>query len=178
MIKNSKTDVRQSITLRRATRADAPGLLHLIVALAEFEKLAPPDAAAQQRLIEDGFGPHPRFESWLAFWENEPEPAGYAILFETYSSFLARPTLYLEDIFVLPESRGRGLGSALLDQCIRLAQERDCGRMEWTCLDWNTKAQCVYEKLGARRLSEWFLYRLDRANIERLAKSSQNSPSN
>lgn len=166
------------MTLRRATRADAPGLLRLIAALAEFEKLTPPDAAAQRRLIEDGFGERPRFESWLAFWRNEPQPVGYTILFETYSSFLARPTLYLEDIFVLPESRGRGIGSALLDQCIQLAQERGCGRMEWTCLDWNTKAQCAYEKLGARRLSEWFIYRLDRANIGRLASHSQDSPKN
>lgn len=172
-----KVDSGQPITLRRATNADAPGLLRLIVALAEFEKLTPPDASAQQRLIKDGFGPRPRFESWLAFWQDEPQPVGYAIVFETYSSFLAWPTLYLEDIFVLPACRGRGIGSALLDQCIQLAQERGCGRMEWTCLDWNTKAQCVYEKLGARRLSEWFLYRLDRANIERLASGSH-SPSN
>jgi GNAT superfamily N-acetyltransferase len=162
--------------IRRATRADAPGLLRLITALAEFEKLPPPDAAAQQRLIADGFGERPRFESWLAFEDGRPDPVGYAILFETYSSFLARPTLYLEDLFVLPEHRGKGIGSALLQQCIHLAHERGCGRMEWVCLDWNTRAQGVYEKLGARRLAEWLSYRLDRSGIELLAGNGPDSP--
>jgi GNAT superfamily N-acetyltransferase len=156
------------VTLRRATRADAPGLIRLIVALAEFEKLTPPDEAAQRRLVEDGFGARPRFETWLAFANSTSEPAGYAVLIETYSTFLARPTLYLEDIFVLPDFRKRGIGGTLLQQCIRLARERGCGRMEWTCLDWNTRAQQVYECLGARRLSEWYLYRLERERIEAL----------
>jgi GNAT superfamily N-acetyltransferase len=142
----------------------------LIVALAEFEKLTPPDAEARKRLVEDGFGERPRFESWLGLVVGEPQPVAYAMFFETYSSFLARPTFFLEDIFVLPEYRGLGIGSALLNRCIQLAAERGCGRMEWVCLDWNTKAQCVYEKLGARRLSEWLPYRLDRAGIERLSE--------
>lgn len=156
-------------SIRRATRSDGPGLIRLITALAEFEKLTPPDATAQQRLIEDGFGERPRFEAWLAFAESNKAPVGYALVFETYSSFLARPSLYLEDIFVLPEYRGRGIGSALLRHCIRLADERGCGRVEWTCLDWNTKAQGVYEKLGAERLSQWLLYRIGRERIGQLA---------
>jgi GNAT superfamily N-acetyltransferase len=156
-------------SIRRATRDDAPVLIGLIIALAEFEKLTPPDAEAQQRLVEHGFGERPRFEAWLAFSDSSHEPVGYALIFETYSSFLARPSLYLEDIFVLPEHRGRGVGSALLRHCIRLASERGCGRVEWTCLDWNTKAQCVYENLGAERLSQWLLYRLGRGRIEQLA---------
>jgi GNAT superfamily N-acetyltransferase len=153
----------KEISIRRAERPDAPALLRLIAGLADFEKLPPPDAEAEGRLVEDGFGDRPRFESWLAFWEGVAGPVGYAILFETYSSFLARPTLYLEDIFVLPEFRRRGIGGALLQHCIRMAHERGCGRMEWTCLEWNTQAQSAYEQLGARRLSEWYLYRLDRA---------------
>jgi GNAT superfamily N-acetyltransferase len=156
--------------LRRGARADGPGLIKLVIALAEFEKLEPPDLGAQERLIEHGFGERPRFETWLAFVPESSEPVAYAMLFETYSSFLARPTLYLEDIFVLPDFRGRGIGSALLQQCIKLASERDCGRVEWTCLDWNTRAQCVYENLGARRMSEWYLYRLTRDRIEQLAQ--------
>jgi GNAT superfamily N-acetyltransferase len=160
----------KQFSLRRATRADGAGLIKLIIALAQFEKLDPPDAAAQERLIEHGFGERPRFETWLGFVPELNEPVAYAIIFETYSSFLARPTLYLEDIFVLPEFRGRGIGSALLRQCIKLAHERDCGRVEWTCLDWNTRAQCVYEKLGARRMSEWYLYRLTRERIQELAQ--------
>ena len=160
-------------SLRRAERANAPALLRLICALAEFEKLAPPDAEAQQRLIEDTFGEKPRIESWLAFADGEIEPVGYAIILETYSSFLARPTLYLEDVFVLPEFRGRGIGSAFLRHCVALAHERGCGRMEWTCLDWNTRAQSVYEqKLGAQRMSEWFLYRLTRPAMERYLSDS------
>ena len=162
--------------LRRATRADAAGFLRLIVALAEYEKLPPPDAQAQARLIEGGFGPRPRFESWLAFSGAETAPVGYSIVFETYSSFLARPTLYLEDIFVLPEFRGRGIGSALLQLCFQTARDRGCGRMEWACLDWNTKAQCVYEAVGARRLSEWYFYRLDQHQIENLANRDQPPP--
>jgi len=162
---------RQRFSLRRATRADASGLMRLIIALAQFEKLPPPDASAQTRLLEDGFGAKPRFETWLAFWEGQPEPISYAIVLETYSSFLARPTLYLEDLFVLPEFRRHGVGTALLRQCIRLADERGCGRMEWTALDWNTNAQAFYERLGARRLSEWYWYRLDRATIEKIASS-------
>jgi GNAT superfamily N-acetyltransferase len=163
MVKGDPLSARPTtaILLRRATRADAASLLRLIVALAEFEKLAPPDAAAQQRLIEHGFGSHPRFEAWLSFWEDSAEAVGYALVFETYSSFEAAPTLFLEDIFVLPEFRGRGVGSALLRHCIQIAKDRGCSRMEWTCLDWNTRAQTTYEQLGARRLSEWILYRLN-----------------
>jgi GNAT superfamily N-acetyltransferase len=157
--------------IRRATRADAPGLVRLIVALAEFEKLPPPDAAAQERLVADGFGERPRFESWLAFAEGQAEPVGYAIFFETYSSFLARPTLFLEDIFVLPEHHGKGIGSALLQCCVEIARDRGCGRMEWMCLDWNTRAQDFYGRLGAKPLAEWLPYRLERAGLERLANS-------
>lgn len=153
------------LAIRRAARADAPALLALIVALAQFEKLPPPDAEAQKRLLEDGFGERPRFESWLGFWEGEAQPVAYALLFETYSSFLARPTLYLEDIFVLPAFRRRGIGSGLLRHCIRLAHARACGRMEWTCLDWNIKAQAAYQRLGAQQMNEWFLYRLTREGM-------------
>ena len=155
-------------TLRRAERADAPDLLRLVCALADFEKLAPPDAEAQQRLIEDCFGPNPRLESWLAFAAGNTPPVAYAMLLETYSSFLARPTLYLENVFVLPEFRGRGIGGGFLRHCVALAHERGCGRMEWTCLDWNTRAQRVYEgKLGAQRMSEWYLYRMTRPAMKK-----------
>ncbi|MEK7685874.1 MAG: GNAT family N-acetyltransferase [Verrucomicrobiota bacterium] len=169
---NAQADSRDAanapLTLRRAERAEAPALLRLIVALAEFEKLPPPDADAQRRLIEDGFGARPRFEAWLAFCEGVGDPVGYAFFFEMYSSFLARPTLFLEDVFVLPAYRQRGIGGALLQQCIRIAHERGCGRMEWACLDWNTKAQEVYQKLGARQLSEWYSYRLTREGMEKV----------
>ncbi len=147
-------------TIRRAERADADALLALIVALADFEKLPPPDEDAQARLIADGFGERPRYEAYLAFGDGSASPIGYAFVFETYSTFLARPTLYLEDLFVLPEYRRQGAGGALLKHLIALAQQRGCGRMEWTCLDWNTNAQAVYEKLGAQVMDQWLLYRL------------------
>lgn len=166
-----------AICLRRAVRADASALIELIVALAEFEKIPPPTDAEQQRLIEHGFGERPRFEVWLAFWSDVPKPVGYAVLFETYSTFRASTTLYLEDVFVLPAYRRRGIGTALLRHCIQLAHERGCERMEWTCLDWNSKAQAVYEQIGARHLSEWYLYRLTRDGMEQfLARSGPNSP--
>lgn len=156
----------EPIAVRKAQEADALALIELIVALAEFEKLDPPDEEAKARLIRDGFGPSPRFEAWLAFRIGEATPVGYAFTFETYSSFLARPTLYLEDIFVSPEHRGKGAGTALLKHCIGLAKERGCGRVEWVCLDWNKPAQCVYESMGARRMKEWMLFRMNEQQIE------------
>lgn len=162
----SKTSTAAKIQLRRATRSDAAALIRLVIALAQFEKLPPPDAAAQQRLIEHGFGQQPRFEAWLAFYAKTVDPVGYAIVFETYSSFEANPSLYLEDIFVLPQFRRRGIGSALLQACVQTAHDRGCARMEWTCLDWNKTAQLKYDNMGARRLSEWILYRLDRPGME------------
>ena len=160
----------ERILVRRATRSNAKALIRLILALAEYEKLTPPDAEAQERLLKDGFGAHPKYEAWLAFCGNREEPAGYALIFETYSTFEAAPSVYLEDIFVLPELRGRGIGSTLIRTLVQIAYDRGCARMEWTCLDWNTRAQAAYEKLGARRLSEWFLYRLDRDAIARIVQ--------
>ena len=154
--------------LRKAVRADADALLGLIAALADFEKLPPPDDAARLRLIEDAFGAAPRFESWLAFADGNTAPVGYAIFLETYSTFLARPTLYIEDIFVLQEFRGAGIGGALLRKAVELAHARGCGRVEWTALDWNVNAQKVYEqRMGARHMKEWFLYRMTVVEMER-----------
>jgi GNAT superfamily N-acetyltransferase len=169
MNENLPTEVPtpDAFVLRRAVRQDASALIELICALAQFEKLIPPNSEEQRRLIEHGFGDHPRFEAWLAFWRDEPGPVGYAVFFESYSTFRAAPTLYLEDIFVLPDYRRRGIGSALLRHCIQLAHDRGCARMEWTCLDWNQKAQQVYERIGARHLSEWYLYRLTRDGMEK-----------
>jgi GNAT superfamily N-acetyltransferase len=155
-----------SIHIRPAARSDAGDLVRLIIALAEFEKLDPPDAEAQARLFEDAFGQRPRFEPWLAFAEGLHEPVGYAIFLETYSSFLALPTLYIEDVFVLPEFRKQGIGGALLRKAVELAHQRGCGRVEWTALDWNVNAQLVYEeKLGAKRMSEWLHYRMTTKEI-------------
>ncbi len=156
-----------NIHLRPANREDATSFIGLVKDLAEFEKLPPPDSAAQARLIEDAFGDHPRIEVWIAVKGAKGEAVGYAIFLETYSSFLARPTLYIEDVFVRQENRSQGVGSALLRKAVELAHERGCGRVEWTALDWNTHAQSVYEKkMGARRMNEWLHYRMERSEID------------
>ncbi|HEX8220391.1 MAG TPA: GNAT family N-acetyltransferase [Chloroflexia bacterium] len=155
------------VTVRRARLEDGPTIVRLITALADFEKLPPPDEAAQARLLGDAFGPHPRFEIFLA--EQEGVVAGYAFVFETYSTFLALPTLYLEDLFVLPEHRGRKVGYALFLHCAREATRRGCGRFEWAVLDWNQHAINFYERLGARHLDDWRIYRLDGEGLRALA---------
>ena len=147
------------ITVRRATKKDGKNLLALINALAEFEKLTKPNRAAQQRLLHDGFGTRRRFDTLLGLFGGKI--VGYAIMFETYSSFRALPTLYLEDIFVLPKFRGRGIGESLFTRCIMEARKRKCGRMEWIVLDWNKNAIRFYRRLHAKRMKEWLLYRLE-----------------
>lgn len=157
------------ITVRKAEASDSDLLLRLIVSLAEFEKLDPPDEAAQGRLVRDAFGPAPRFEVYLAEIDNEV--AGYAFTFDTYSTFLAKPTLYLEDLFVMPQYRGQKVGYALMLHLANEAVRRDYGRMEWVVLDWNTHAQEFYKKLGARHLPDWFYYRLDREGLEKFTEA-------
>ncbi len=147
-----------NILIRRAQKKDGKNLLALIDALADFEKLKPPTKAAQQRLLKDAFGKKKRFNVFLAF--TEKKPVGYAIIFETYSSFLARPTLYLEDLFVLPEFRKQKIGLKLFKTCLAEARKRKCGRMEWTVLDWNVNAIRFYDKLKANYMKEWLLYRI------------------
>lgn len=151
-------------TVRRASPRDAETILFLVDALADYEKLARPDAAAKQRLIADMFSERPRINAFLG--EYEGKAVGYAFVFETYSSFLALPTLYLEDLFVLPEYRSKKVGYALFTAMVREAHERGCGRMEWTVLDWNQIAIDFYKRLGATHMKEWHLYRLVRSDME------------
>lgn len=157
------------LEVRRATAEDGPTLLKLIEALADFEKLPPPDEAARARLLEHGFGSQPKFEVFLA--EVAGEAVGYTISFETYSSFLALPTFYLEDLFVLPAYRKQGAGLALFQNCVSEAHRRGCGRMEWVVLDWNENAIAFYERLGAKRQHEWLPYRLTQPDLARLIES-------
>ncbi len=162
-----------AIVVRHATLADAPDIIRLVIALAEFERLPPPDEAARQRLIAAAFGPQPRFEIFLA--EVEGQIAGYAFVFETYSTFLALPTLYLEDLFVLAEFRARRVGYALMKYCAQEALRRGCGRLDWIVLEWNRHAIDFYQRLGAQHLRDWLLYRLDRDGLEKLVTDSQGS---
>jgi len=153
----------QTVTVRKATKNDASAILSLIDALAEYEKLDPPDEAARQRLIRDIASERPRIEVYLA--DLERQPVGYAFVFETYSSFLALPTLYLEDLFVLPEYRKRRIGYALFRAMVKEAHRRGCGRMEWAVLDWNQLAIDFYNGIGATHMKQWQLYRLVREEM-------------
>jgi GNAT superfamily N-acetyltransferase len=147
------------IEIREAAAADVPALLELVDALADYERLPRPDAAARERLARDGFGGRRRFETLLGLLDGRP--VGYALHFETYSSFLARPTMFLEDLFVLPEARGHRLGLALFGAVAAKAAARDCGRMDWMVLKWNRLAIDFYDRLGATPLDGWQAYRLD-----------------
>jgi GNAT superfamily N-acetyltransferase len=160
--------MRSEPVVRPATASDAEAFLSLVDALADYEKLERPAPDARERLLRDGFGDRSAFRPYLA--ELHGEPVGYAITFLTYSSFLARPTLYLEDIFVLPEARSRGVGKALFRLAAAEAVERGCGRMEWAVLDWNQLAIDFYERMGARRMAEWYTYRLAGEQIGAVAR--------
>ena len=156
--------------IRLATPTDIPAIVHLIRALAEYEKLSHQVVVDEARLREHLFGPKPYAEVLLA--EDGGQVVGYALFFHTYSTFLGRPSLYLEDLFVLPEQRGRGHGKALLARLARLAVERDCGRFEWMVLDWNTPAIEFYESLGAALAPEWKLCRMTGEALRRFAATA------
>jgi len=143
--------------IRRGRRSDAEDFLRLLTALANFERLEPPDEATSHRLVEDVFAKR-RLGLFVA--SIGTEIVGYALYFYAYSSFLARPTFYLEDIFVSEEHRGTGIGSSLFRRCLSEAISEGCGRMEWAVLTWNRNAIGFYEKIGARRLKDWYVYRL------------------
>ena len=156
-----------SFTVRPATVADVPLILTFIRALAEYERLLDQVVATEDGLREALFGPRPYAEVVIA--EEPDRPLGFALFFHTFSTFLGQPGLYLEDLFVIPEARGRGVGKALLAQLARLALERGCGRVEWAVLDWNLPAIRFYDSLGARPNEEWTVYRLTGAPLAALA---------
>ncbi len=146
-------------TIRAATSTDVPVILEFIRGLAAHEKLSHQVEASEEKLHATLFGERPVAECVIAFAEESP-PAGFALYFTNYSTFLAKPGLYLEDLFVKPAFRGRGIGKALLTHLAQLAAQRDYGRMEWTVLDWNEPAIEFYESFGAQRLRDWQICRL------------------
>ena len=159
------------IAIRTATAVDLPLILQFIRDLAAYEQLLPEVEATEERLRATLFPPagRPAAECLLAFWHDRP--AGFAIFFHNYSTFLAQPGLYLEDLFVEPALRGHGISKTLLLHCARLANARGCGRMEWTVLDWNARAIKFYKRLGASLRKEWILTRLTGSALRRLARS-------
>ena len=154
----------------RATERDIPAILSLIKGLAEYEKLSAEVTATEEALRESLFGPNAAAEVLIAYGGSTP--IGFAVYFQNYSTFLGRPGIYLEDLFVLPEWRRRGYGRRLLAEVARIALERKCGRLEWAVLDWNEPALHFYRSLGARAMDEWTVYRLTGDAIRRLASSS------
>jgi GNAT superfamily N-acetyltransferase len=144
--------------IRPAQPADSPAIYRLILALAEYEQMSQHVVHAPERLHEHLFGPSPCVEALVA--EEDGQVVGFALYYHNYSTFLAQPGIYLEDLFVLPEHRGRGHGKALLQEMARLAQQRGCGRLEWSVLNWNEPAIQFYRSLGAAPLEEWTVYRL------------------
>jgi GNAT superfamily N-acetyltransferase len=157
-----------NVLIRKARSDDATAFLDLVRALARFEKLDPPTPSAAKRLIRDTFSTK-KLNLLLAF--SDDKAVAYALYFFTYSSFLARPTLYLEDIYVLEEFRGRKIGKNIFLRLVREAKRLKCGRMEWAVLTWNKSALSFYEHLGAKRLEHWHYYRLDQKGIESLTRS-------
>ena len=153
--------------ITQATERDVPVLLDLIRGLAEYERLADQVTASEDRIRKTLFGDHPAAEALLA--STETETVGFAVFFTNYSTFLAKPGIYLEDLFVKPHARGQGIGKALLGHIARLAVERGCGRVEWSVLDWNAPAIRFYESLGAVAMNEWTTFRLTGESLARLA---------
>jgi GNAT superfamily N-acetyltransferase len=156
-----------ALSITAATEADVPIILALIRGIAEYEKLAHEVVATEQLLRHNLFGPKPAAEVLIA--RLGARPVGFALYFQNFSTFLGRPGIYLEDLFVLPDCRGKGIGKALLKQVARIAAERKCGRLEWSVLDWNESAIGFYKSLGARPMSEWTVFRMTEDAIGKLA---------
>jgi GNAT superfamily N-acetyltransferase len=157
-----------TVGIRPAEPSDVPLVASLIRQLAEFEKLEHEVVLTEDLLMAGLFGPRPYAEAVLA--EEDGHPIGFALFFHTFSTFLARPGLYLEDLFVLPDRRGRGVGRALLAHLAHIALERGCGRLEWAVLNWNQEAIRFYERLGARPNSEWTVYRVAGEALQALGR--------
>jgi GNAT superfamily N-acetyltransferase len=156
--------------IRRARVEDVPIILELIRDLATYERAPHKVTATEEQLVDVLFGERPAAEALVAF-EGE-SPVGFAVYFYNFSTWLGRPGLYLEDLFVKPEKRGKGYGRALLVELAKIARDRGCGRMEWAVLDWNEPAIKFYRTLGAKPMDEWTVFRLTRDGIERLANAA------
>lgn len=157
----------ESCQIRFAERKDVPVILGFIRKLAEYEKLEN-EVVATEKLLETWLFDKKKAEVLLAF-EGE-KPVGYALFFHNFSTLLGRAGIYLEDLFVLPEMRGKGYGKALLSRVARLTVERECGRLEWSCLDWNKPSLDFYHALGAKRMTGWTVHRLTGDDLKRVAQ--------
>jgi len=161
----------ESFQIRPAQLEDVPIILELICALATYERAPNEVTATEEQLVDVLFRERPAAEVLLAF--EGKSPVGFAVFFHNFSTWLGRPGLYLEDLFVKPEKRGKGYGRALLVELAKAARDRGCGRMEWAVLDWNEPAIKFYRALGAKPMDEWTVFRLTREGIASLANSER-----
>ena len=162
--------------IRPATAQDVPAIIELIKGLAEFEKLSHEVVATEALLHTQLFGKNPAAEVIMCEVKENGESAkwttaGFALFFTSFSTFLAKPGIYLEDLYIKPEIRSRGLGKKMLTELARIAVSRGCGRLEWSVLDWNVRARAFYEGLGATPMAEWTVHRVAGPELEKLAKS-------
>lgn len=156
-----------TLSIRSGELADVPVIAELIRGLARFEKLEHEVTMTEEKLTDRLFGERIYAETLIA--EDDGLPVGFALFFHNFSTFLAQPGIYLEDLFVVPEQRSRGIGRLLLERLAKLAVDRGCGRLEWAVLDWNTDAIAFYKRLGARPNGDWTVYRLTGDALQALA---------
>jgi GNAT superfamily N-acetyltransferase len=159
-----------NLRIERAQEKDVPTILAFIKELAEYERLSHEVVATEEMLRESLFGERVMAEVVIAYWDDEA--VGFALFFHNFSTFLGRPGIYLEDLYVQPHARGKGIGRALLVHLARLAQERGCGRLEWAVLDWNEPAIRFYRNLGAVPMHEWTVFRATGESLDRLAQGT------
>jgi GNAT superfamily N-acetyltransferase len=158
------------LNIRPATLEDVPLILQFIRDLAEYEREPQAAVATAEDLRRDGWGPEPKFRCVIADWDGQP--AGFALFFYIYSTWQGRAGMYLEDLFVRPQFRGRGIGKALLVHVARIAVRENCGRYQWQVLDWNTPSIEFYKSLGAKLMSEWLTMRVEGEALAKLAKTA------
>jgi GNAT superfamily N-acetyltransferase len=156
-----------TLTIRTGELEDVPLIAQLIRGLARYEKLEHEVVMTEEKLTDTLFGDRRYAETLIA--EDDGQPVGFALFFHNYSTFLAQPGIYLEDLFVVPEKRGGGVGRALLQRLAQLAVDRGCGRLEWAVLDWNVDAIGFYQRLGAKPNADWTIYRLTGEALNRVA---------
>jgi GNAT superfamily N-acetyltransferase len=160
-----------SVRIRAAIESDVPAILGLIKALAEFEKLSHEVVATEAKLKATLFGKNPAAEVVMAEIPESKDPVGFALFFTSYSTFLGKPGIYLEDLFVKPEFRSQKIGHKLLQFLAKTVIGRGYGRLEWSVLDWNARAREFYDRLGAARMDEWTVHRLTGRALENLANA-------
>ncbi|HEV2614665.1 MAG TPA: GNAT family N-acetyltransferase [Gammaproteobacteria bacterium] len=159
----------EKFNIKPATSSDVPLILNFIKELADYEKLLHEVVATEEILLETLFSDHAHAEVVIGYLDNKP--VSFALFFHNFSTFLGRPGIYLEDLFVKPEARGKGIGQKMLAYLAHLAKKRKCGRLEWWVLDWNETAINFYKKIGAKPMDEWTVFRVTDKALDDLAKT-------